>query len=298
MATSALAPISRQNETGQIPGFWKFSNAVGTGSQLGIILVGRVIVGHLGATLVDLCQRGFPRIDDIPGGDDAQWLLTDQRSQAPGPAVPLLPFETVMLDGLFGSQVQVRLPEAGAGLLAVIDRVRAELRRDAVRHGWLRRWRQDRRTEHGEQLLRQIQGFRQALRGRVLSGAGVPAALAPYMMIFGLAAAPGVDARTRDDAASQRSGEIPWARLDVFAVAWSAWVNESCGRDAHGRSDDFAHQWHVPAGHDHGNPAHHSGYHGYGGGGHGGFGGGHGHGGPILARVCDTFVGVPHLGWL
>ena len=198
-------------------------------AQLGIILAGRVIVGHLGATLIDLCQRGFLRIDEIPGGDDAQWLLTDQRGQAPAPAVPLLPFETVMLDGLFGSQAQVCLPEAGAGLLPVLDRVRAELRRDAVRHGWLRRWRQDRRTEHGEQLLRQI----------------------------------------------------PWARLDVFAVAWSTWVNESCGSDAHGRSDDFAHQWHVPAGHDHGNPGHHSGYHGYGGGGHGGFDGGHGHGGPV-----------------
>jgi hypothetical protein len=28
-------------------------------AQLGIILVGRVIVGHIGATLTDLCQHGF-----------------------------------------------------------------------------------------------------------------------------------------------------------------------------------------------------------------------------------------------
>ena len=249
-------------------------------AQLGIILVGRVIVGHLGATLIDLCQRGFLRIDEIPGGDDTQWQLTDHRSQVPGSAVPLLPFETVMLDGLLGSRAQVRLPEAGTGLLPVIDRVRAELHRDAVRHGWLRRWRQDRRTEHGEQLLRQIQGFRRVLRGRVLSGAGVPAALAPYMMIFGLAAAPGADAGI-GAAASQHPGEIPWARLDVFAGAWNAQVNESCGGNADGRPGDFAHQWHVPASHDHVNPGHHSGYHGYGGGGHGGFDGGHGHGGPI-----------------
>lgn len=242
-------------------------------AQLGIILVGRVIVGHIGATLIDLCQRGFLRIEETPDDADAQWMLTDRRSHAPGPGVPLLPFEAVLLDGLFRSQAQVRLPQAGAGLLPVIDQVRAELRRDAVRHGRLRRWRQNRRTEHGEQLLSQIQGFRQALRGRVLSGAGVPAALAPYTMIFGLAAAPGVDAGIGDGAASQRSGEIPWARLDVFAVAWSTWVNESCGSDVHGRSDDFAHQWHVPAGHDHGNPGHHSGYHGN--------GGGHGHGGLI-----------------
>jgi hypothetical protein len=35
-------------------------------AQLGIILVGRVIVGHIGATLIDLCQRGFLRIEDAP----------------------------------------------------------------------------------------------------------------------------------------------------------------------------------------------------------------------------------------
>lgn len=253
-------------------------------AQVGIILVGRVIVGHIGATLIDLCQRGFLRIEETPDDADAQWMLTDRRSHAPGPGVPLLPFETVLLDGLFRSQAQVRLPQAGAGLLPVIDQVRAELRRDAVRHGRLRRWRQDRRTEPGEELLRQIQGFRRVLRGRVISGAGVPAALAPYMMIFGLAAAPGAGAGVRDDAATRSSGEIPWARLDVFAAVWDAWVNESCGSDANGgngRPGDFAHQWHVPHSHDHVNPGHHSGYDGYGGGGHGGFDGGHGHGGPI-----------------
>lgn len=42
------------------------------------------------------------------------------------------------------------------------------------------------------------------LRGRVLSGAGVPAALAPYMMIFGLAAAPppGLPVRSRGRAST------------------------------------------------------------------------------------------------
>jgi len=250
-------------------------------AQLGIILVGRVIVGHIGATLIDLCQRGFLRIEDAPDGDDAQWMLTDRRKHAPGPGVPLLPFETVLLDGLFRSQPQVCLPQAGVGLLPVIDQVRAELRRDAVRPGRLRRWRQDRRTERGEQLLRQIQGFRRVLRGRVLSGAGVPAALAPYMMIFGLAAAPGAGAGIHDDAATRPAGEIPWARLDVFAVAWDAWVNESCGGNANGRPGDFVHRWHVPASHDHVNPGHHSGYDGYGESGHGGFDGGYGQSGPI-----------------
>ena len=47
---------------------------------------------------------------------------------------------------------------------------------------------------------------------------------------------PGAGAGIGDDAASQHSGEIPWARLDVFAEAWSAKVNESCGSIANGKS--------------------------------------------------------------
>jgi len=103
------------------------------------------------------------------------------------------------------------------------------------------------------------------------------------MMIFGLAAAPGAGDGIHDDEATRPAGEIPWARLDVFAAVWDAWVNESCGSDANGgngRPGDFAHQWHVPPSHDHVNPGHHAGHDGYGGG-HGGFDAGHGHGGPI-----------------
>jgi hypothetical protein len=49
-------------------------------AQLGIILVGRVIAGHIGATLIDLSQRGFLCIEEVPG-DSPQWLLTDLRDQ-------------------------------------------------------------------------------------------------------------------------------------------------------------------------------------------------------------------------
>ena len=42
-------------------------------AQLGIVLVGRVIFGHISATLVDLAQRDYLRIDGVPGGE--QWLL-------------------------------------------------------------------------------------------------------------------------------------------------------------------------------------------------------------------------------
>lgn len=51
-------------------------------AQLGVVLLGRVILGQIAATLVDLAQRGFIRIDQIPGDDDHDWLLTDLRGPA------------------------------------------------------------------------------------------------------------------------------------------------------------------------------------------------------------------------
>jgi hypothetical protein len=182
-----------------------------------------------------------------------------------------------LLDGLFGPQAQVRLVGIGGELVPALNRVRAELGRDAVRSGWLRRWRRDQRTEQGEQLFRQIQGFRQELRARALSGAGVSGFLAPYMMIFGLAAAPGADAAAHHDTATRPSTEIPWERLEVFTQTWQSCVNAAGANSGNGRSGDFARQWSTPHGHDHENPGHQSGYDGYGGGsdsgnGFGGFG--------------------------
>jgi hypothetical protein len=49
-------------------------------AQLGIVLVGRVILGHVTATLVDLAQRGFLRIEEVDGQADPSWLLTDLRT--------------------------------------------------------------------------------------------------------------------------------------------------------------------------------------------------------------------------
>jgi hypothetical protein len=178
---------------------------------------------------------------------------------------------------LFGPRAQVSLLGIGGELVPALNRVRAELGRDAVRNGWLRRWHRDQRTQ-GEQLLRQIQGFRQELRARVLSGAGVSAPLAPYMMIFGLAAAPAAGVASDDDTATRCFSEILSSRLEVFVQAWQGCVNHAGANSGNGRPDDFAHQWSAPPGHDHGNPGHHGGYDGYGGGGHfGGGDGGHGH---------------------
>jgi hypothetical protein len=51
-------------------------------AQLGIVLRGRVILGHVTATLVDLAQRGFLGLDEVQGNTGPDWLLTDLRDHA------------------------------------------------------------------------------------------------------------------------------------------------------------------------------------------------------------------------
>ena len=51
-------------------------------AQQGIVLLGRVVLGHVNATLVDLAQRGFIRIDGADVEADRGRLLTDLRGRA------------------------------------------------------------------------------------------------------------------------------------------------------------------------------------------------------------------------
>jgi hypothetical protein len=241
-------------------------------AQLGIVAVGRVVLGHLSATLADLAERGFLRIEEIPDGDDRDWLLTDLQATRPGQG-RLLRFEATLLDGLL-SQRQVRLSAAGQDLIPVLGKVRAQLRRDAVRAGRLRRFRREQRTARGEQLLEEIHDFRRGLRA--LAKSGDPAALAelaPYAMVFGLPV-PATVSLAADPAGTpqRRFPDVPWSS---FARGWQ----QTCERQfEHARgaahrpaSRDLAHQWSAPRHHDHASASHgHSGHDS----GHGDYGGG------------------------
>jgi hypothetical protein len=249
-------------------------------AQLGIVALGRVVLGHLSATLADLAERGFLRIEEIPRGDDPDWLLTDLRDTAPGQG-GLLRFEATLLDGLL-SQRQVRLSALGQDLIPVLGKVRAQLRQDAVRAGRLRSFRREQRTARGERLLEEIHGFRRGLRALAASGGpGALAELAPYAMVFGLPVPATVSLATDSAGTRQRRfPDVPWSS---FARGWQ----QTCERQfEHSRgtahrpaSRDFAHQWSAPHNHDHDSASHgHGGYDsGHGGyGGHsGGFSGGH-----------------------
>jgi Predicted membrane protein (DUF2207) len=264
-------------------------------AQLGIVLLGQVILGHIAATLVDLGQRGLLRIDEVPDDNGQGWLLTDARGQAAGPGT-LLPFEATLLDGLFAGQPAMRLREVSQALIPTLDRVRTQLRRDAARNGRLRRWPRGepaRRTRRGEQLLRQIHSFRQELRALAASGdTGAMEGLAPYAVLFGLSGPSAVrlDTTTILNGEPQEA-EVGWSRSERFVTGWLGAcvalpaVPGGHGHRSHdGRSGDFAHEWSAPHSHGHGPAQGGHGGAGYGehGGGYGGHGGGFaggGHGG-------------------
>jgi hypothetical protein len=124
---------------------------------------------------------------------EPDWLLTDLRDRA-ADRRPLLRFETTLMNGLFAGRPAARLSEISQALVPALKRARAQVRREAARHGRLRRWHGDRRTAHGAQLLMRIHVFRKELRALSASGEpdALPAGLVPYAMVFGLRALPAV----------------------------------------------------------------------------------------------------------
>jgi hypothetical protein len=253
-------------------------------AQAGIVLVGRVILGHLGATVADLAQRGYLELEETPRAAQPDWVLTDRRGQAADQAA-LLPFELTLCEGLFAGEPRIELSGSGQRLVPTLDRVRQQIVRDAIGRGWIRRWHRQRRTPRGEDLLVRIQVFRRELRALARAGdAENLAGLAPYAMVFGLTAGPsfaGDGDHARPD--QRRELDARWQPADRFAAGWlSAFAAcTATGRhgDRPGSGGTFAREWSMPrqpaAGrHDHG-PAHGSGHDSPGG--HAGHVGGAGH---------------------
>ena len=172
-------------------------------AQIGIVLVGRPVVGHAAVTLADVAERGFLQVTEIADGPAGDWRLErPPRQSRPHGHAGLLPFEEALLDGL--------LPDGGESLLSgLTGQLASALRqfahglvRDAVHHGWLRHLHHDQRTAEGEQLAVQIRSFRSGLRHLKASGGeDAIAGHLSYALVFGLA--------SRD--------RLPHAR---FAASW------------------------------------------------------------------------------
>jgi hypothetical protein len=157
--------------------------------QLGMVLLGRVIIGDVAATLVDLSLRRLLRVlepDDEPGG----WLISALHTSAPRHRRDsLLGYEQTLLDGLTCAGTGASLPALASRMPGLLDHTRQELVRDAVRHGWLRHLHHDQRTEAGEELAARIRSFQRRLR-QAAAGPGrqdlLNDRLLPYAMHFGM----------------------------------------------------------------------------------------------------------------
>lgn len=170
--------------------------------QLGVIVIGRVIMGDVAVTLVDLAQRMLLTVSEAR--EDGEWLLNPLVGGASGRQQgQLLEYEKRLLDGLIAVGTPTRLSALASRFGTALDETRLALVREAVHRGWLRHLHHDQRSPKGEDLARQVRSFQRDLRRLKASGeqealAGV---LLPYALHFGLIS----------------DAQIPLAR---FAHAW------------------------------------------------------------------------------
>jgi hypothetical protein len=140
--------------------------------QTGVVVLGRVIMGDIAVTLVDLIQRELLIVEEPADGGD--WLLT----LAAGTAArrkhgALLDYEKRLLDGLGEGGGGSRLSSLADGFGRVLDETRKALIREAAHQGWLRHLHHDQRTPKGEELAGHVRSFRQPLFGEVPPGTGM-----------------------------------------------------------------------------------------------------------------------------
>jgi hypothetical protein len=155
--------------------------------QLGVIVIGRVIMGDIAVTLVDLAQRKLLTVSET--GGDGDWLLSPSAGVAKGrQQSPLLGYEKRLLDGLIDVGAPSRLSALASGFGKALDDTREALVREAVHQGWLRHMHHDQRTREGDDLALQVRSFSRDLRRLKADGGkeALAGALLPYALHFGL----------------------------------------------------------------------------------------------------------------
>jgi len=161
--------------------------------QLGVVMLGRVIIGDVAVTLVDLAVRRFLLVQENgehhkPEGADSGWSLT--AVQATGLArrrESLLGYERTLLDAVAGNN-QTTTSSLAPRMTQILADTRREILHDAVHRGWLRHIHHDQRTAEGEQLAARIRTFQNRLRQFATSQGedALAGPLLPYAMHFGL----------------------------------------------------------------------------------------------------------------
>jgi hypothetical protein len=152
--------------------------------EISLVVLGRVVMGDIAVTLVDLAQRDLLRVEETDDGAD--WLLSPLHGVSARRAVA--EYETKLLEQLAGRGQIVRLSSLAAGLGQDLGKVRRALEHEAVAQGWVRRLRHDQRTPKGEELARRVRSFQRELRKFKSDGGeeAVGGTLLPFALRFGL----------------------------------------------------------------------------------------------------------------
>ena len=153
--------------------------------QMGVVVLGRVIMGDVAVTLVDLARRGRVDVTESRDSDMAttDWMLTarSRPDSLPG-------YEQILLDGLANYDGPARLSVLAAEFSLVLSKVRTKLMGEAVHRGWLRRWHHGQRTPQGEEMARQLLALRGELH-QLKAEQGEDVLVSdwlPYALHFGL----------------------------------------------------------------------------------------------------------------
>jgi hypothetical protein len=158
--------------------------------QFGVLLLGRVALGDIAATLADLCVRGFLTVEQVErAGDGGDWSLLSSRRPAGRGGAPLLGYEEKLLDGLSRQADACLLSSLAGQATHLLDATRSAVVHDSVHRGWLRHL-DHQRTDEGDELAGRLRSFQRQLR-HFVSGPGaqgVPDELMPYALRFGLLA--------------------------------------------------------------------------------------------------------------
>jgi hypothetical protein len=152
--------------------------------QFGVVILGRVIIGDIAVTLVDLAIRGMIRVEEA-GSPNNDWSLVRLR-KALGDS--LLGYEHTLIDALAEGGSQTTTSSLALRMPGILDRTRHEILTDAVHRGWLRHVHHDQRTAEGDQAAMRIHSFQRQLR-QFCTDQGEQAltgSLLPYAMHFGL----------------------------------------------------------------------------------------------------------------
>lgn len=151
--------------------------------EIGLLIVGRVMMGDIAVTLVDLAARGLLQVEAVDGTD---WLLRPDRG---APALrAIAKHEKKLLEELADRGQTARLSSLAADFGDDLGKVRDALEHETVAKGWVRHLHHDERTPAGEELAEHLRAFRRDLRRRKSDGGeeAVGGALLPFALRFGL----------------------------------------------------------------------------------------------------------------